>query len=208
MGSYPFTFWPAAAIVDPRGKIAWKGSGSGIPVATIKKVLKTARLVGPNAPLRIIARLPKSLKSASKALETAKLDVALKLLGKARGDDREFAKETIKEIETLLRDKLEAAQKAEAGEDWYRAHLIHSRLVKHAPKSGQGRKAAVALKRMGTDRRIKLEVEAGAALKDARAAMNRRDWKLAKKLLEPLVKRKYEGTKAAEKAQRLLNSMK
>ena len=203
MGSYPFMQWPSAVLASPRGRVLWKGGGGRVPEAKLKAALKTAVTEGPGSPLRIVVGLPKAHRKAEAALERGELAKALDLLG----GDSDTEKQARGLVTGLLQEKIAAARGAEKEGRFHTASLIFGRVTRHAPRTRWGDEAKKALARYRLDPKIRRELKGGAVLEKAEEAMEIRDWKRARKLLEKLVVTEYEGTQVRAHAEVLLRKL-
>jgi len=212
MGAYPFTFWPASALADARGRVVWKGAAGQVSDADIARAVRGAHIEGPDAPLQLAPDLPPALSAAMNALQDGKLDRGLDLLEKGvkTGDEevRRAAEEARRQVIELLDWKLRAASRAEEEREYYQAELILERVRRHAPGTSWDAKAVETLTRFRKDEAIRKELRGGRALFEARDAIAEKDGKKAEKLLRPLTRRAFEGTAVQEKAAKLLEAMK
>lgn len=204
MGSYPFMQWPAAALASPRGRVMWKGGGNQAPEGKIKTALKTAVTYGPAAPLRIVVELPKAYKKAQSALERGQLKKALDLLD----GDSDTEKEARGLVTGLLKEKISDAREAEKEGRFHTASQILKRVQQHAPGTRWGDEAKKTLAGYRRDLKVRRELKGGAILEKAESAMQRSDWKTARKLLEKLVVHEYDGTRVRARAEELLRKLK
>lgn len=203
MGSYPFMQWPSAVLASPRGRVMWKGSGDRVPEAKLRVALKTAITQGPAAPLRIVVDLPKAHARAQTALERGQLAKALDLLD----GDTDTEKQARGLVTGLLQEKVVAARDAEKQGRFHTASRIFSRVNQHAPGTRWGEEAKKTLARYRLDLNIRRELKGGAVLVKAEEAMDERDWKKAKKLLEKLLVKEYEGTRVRARAEEMLRKL-
>jgi peroxiredoxin len=209
MGTYLFQQWPISALVDPRGKVVYKGPPSRVSDALIKKHLRGARGRGPNSPMRLTLDLPRSLWKVTLAVEKGKLAKALKLLeavlkNTKDGAIREAAKGARRDVKRLIDNRLEEAAEALRGKRFYQAQLAYERVLTHASGTKQAATAKKALAGFRKDAQVLREIRGGKILRKAERALDGGQTRRAEKLLKSLDTSQWDGTDIRKRAKQLL----
>jgi len=209
MGSYPFTSWPSAALVSPRGRVLKKGSPTSISEGLIKQNLRGARGRGPDAPLRFSPVLPPVLKKISTLVEDGRLARALEGLEEwlkpgVTGGDREAAEAVRGEIRALLTMKLEDVRREIRAGRFFEARLICLRIQRHAPETRWAAEAGDVLKGFQRDPAILREIRGGKDLHRAETLLLAGKRKKALRILKRIAGGQWQGTRVRERARALL----
>lgn len=212
MGSLYFQAWPSAALVSPRGRVVLKGTPTQVTDAIVRKHLRGATGIGPDAPLRLALDLPASLEKVSRLLEDGKLDRALDEVEKERAaapspDETAALDQVVQAVEKLLDSTLRGARWAAEDRRYYQAELLYERILKHGPGTPAAARAEAALRAFKKDTAILRELRGGKKLYAAQLAMERDDDKRAARLLKPLTSRQWEGTAVQARAKALLEKL-
>jgi len=196
---------PHSVLIDPSGKVVWRGHPSGLSKGTVKDALKGARALGGFMALKLEQELGGALASAAKAAEAGKLGKALDAAqAVATGSS---STEEDKEQAQALAQALEqhAALLSQQAEDFLRrrdmlpAVQVLEALAAELSGREAGNKAADSLAGIRKDESLSRELAAAEFLDRARAAAAKLGTKKGKSKLEAVVE-KYPGTRAAERA--------
>lgn len=195
--------FPTLILIDTEGRVAWSGRPGSLEDAEIEKLLRFAHPLPP---------LPKKLAPVLRSLEKGDCAGARKALeGMLAGTgldepERKAATAAVKWIDDRGAAMLaSAAEDEKRGEAWAAAVTL-----RRAAESFKGletsTKAEAALKALDGDKDKKREVEAGDAWEKAREKVRTMKLDLGAALCREFAKR-YEGTKAAEKAKAMADRL-
>lgn len=209
MGSFPFHGWPRAALIGPRGRVAWKGRPASVDDALIRKHIRGARAEGPDAHLSLIMDLPPEMEGVSRALMDGRFDEALELskkvaTGSKDPDLLEVDLQVQVKVKAFLQRRLDKAGKEREKEEYYRALLIYEGLIRQAGDLPAAEKARKAVQEMKSDRAVRRELRGGRRLFEARRTLELGREEAARKILKPLLTSSWKGTAVQRKARELL----
>ncbi len=205
--------YPSSFLVNPKGKIVWKGHPSSLTSAIIEEHIGGARLGGAGGGITFEAELPKSYASIVKGLEKGKIGASLKKIEKALQNSR--TSDSDKESLTSLRDEVRsffdtAVEKAETAVNEDRpfdALAALAPLSKHYKGHELGKTAAAKMKAIKTNKSLKDEIEAGKRIAKALQLVEAGKTEKAKKALEIISSGYLKTTKEAARAKRLLATL-
>ena len=192
--------FPSMFVVGPDGTILHKGIPSD---QQIEKWLEDAKP---------FPQAPRSLSKVVDAIADMELSGALKDLEKflAKEGQPEEEVAAAREIQEWVlwraSSGLEGAAKAAASGDVYRAAKTYRELAAWFKGHETADTAETALKELLSDKDRKREIDAGEKLDQAREKARDLSKNKAIKLYESIAKR-YEGTRAAEEAQRIVTRL-
>jgi hypothetical protein len=206
-GGYSSQGIPAAWLVGPDGKVVWKGHPAELKAETIESNLKNVRL-RPK-----FAFSSDDLKKAGKLLEAGNFGKGLTELDKviaANEDAAAVEQATAARTQVLAygEDELKAVDDyATAG--YYTEGLRKLQELGAAFKGTEiGDRAEEKEGVWKKDDKIKAELEGSEAIAQAKDLIGRRGYKDAARLLVQVTRgKKFEGTKARERAESLLKEV-
>jgi hypothetical protein len=206
-GGYSSTGIPAAWLVGPDGKIVWKGHPSGLTAEIVQANLKNVRL-RPKFEFQA-----DELKKASKLLEAGNFGKALAELEKVITANEtpaavEQATAAKTQVLTYGEDELKAVEDY-ASSGYYSEGLLKLQELSVAFKGTEiGDRADEKEKAWKKDDKIKAELEGSEAIAQAKEMIGKRGYKDAARVLVQVTRgKKYEGTKARERAEALLKEV-
>jgi hypothetical protein len=213
-GAYGVTGIPHSVLIDAQGNVAWQGSPYELSKAVIKKALKGAKrpktdFLALHYAAEVDARVSKSVELAG----DGELAAALKEADAVLADDK--ATEAQKKDATGLKDAIEKhvkaltdqAERLVKARDPDRAIRVLDGVAKELPSSEAGAKAKKRIDEINADPKMKAEIDAAKALERLKDQIRPLKRDKAKPKIEEFVK-KYEGTKAAERAKFQLQTIK
>jgi hypothetical protein len=214
LATYGVSGIPHSVLIDADGNIAWIGSPYGLSKGTVKKALKGAKK--PKVEF-LSVHLAKGVEGrAAKAADLAadgQLAAAGKeidaLLADAKADDGAKAqagelRAAIEKHVKLLQDQAEALVKDREPE---LAIRLLDGVAKEFPSTEDGARAKKRSEEIAADPKTKAELDASKALERLKTTIRPLKKDKARPAIEEFAK-KYEGTKAAERAKFLLASAK
>jgi hypothetical protein len=206
-GGYSSTGIPAAWLVGPDGKIVWKGHPAELKHGTIETHIKNVRL-------RPTFRFQSDeLKKAGKLLEAGNFGKGLAELDKVVAANEEPA--AVEEA-TAARTQILAYGEEElkavedfASHGYYSEGMLKLQELSAIFKGTEiGDKADEQEKTWKKDDKIKAELEGSEAIAQAKDLIGRRGYKDAARLLVQVTRgKKFEGTKARERAEALMKEV-
>jgi len=204
---------PHSVLIDPEGKVAWRGHPGSLSSGKVKKLLKGAKKRPKDAFMSVRTELDSaSLSSAVKAAEAGKLSKALsnaRTLAAnpaATDDEKKDADALIGEIESHVEFLRKQAGQFIERRDMLKAVLVLDSLADELKDSELGSEAAKAKQAILDDDTLKRELDAAEALARADDSAAKRGRKKAAKKYEKVAK-DFKGTKAAEKARMVLRNL-
>ncbi len=195
-GAFGIDGFPSSYLIDSNGKIAWTGHPAGVQEAEIERLLQDVRLV---------PELPKKLASAQKGMEKGDFAGARKSLeGQLAGtalseEDRKAAEEAVKWIDERGTGMLASAEADGKRGDWFAASETLNRVIDSFKGLEPATKAKETLDGILKDKEKKREIDAGEVYEKTKAKARSMKPEQAGQAMRAVAK-KYEGTKAAEKA--------
>jgi hypothetical protein len=197
---------PHAWLVNGIGEIVWEGHPAELKDDAIETQLKSVRL-------RPTFGLPKDLKKAETSLNAGKYVDGIKALEtylkKPKSDEGEkAAKEAIEKVQTYGKETL--AQADGYAQEGYYAEAMEA--VAALEKGFKGTEVGDEAKKKHDawkkDDKVKTELEAGARVDKADGLTRAKKFKEAGAFLQRVLQvKKYEGTKARERAAAKLKSL-
>ena len=203
---YETTGIPHSWLVGPKGSIVWAGHPASLNEKTIEENLKEVTLLP-------VFDLPKDLKPIEKDLAAGKYAAAVKALEahvkKPKSPETEAAaKGTIEKIKAYGEAQLKMAEDCGKGKDYAFGAEILVGIDKSFKGLEAGDKAKNLLQTWTKDKAIKLELDGAVILQKAEAFIQAKKYKNAGPLLQQIANgKKFEGTKAREKAQKRLTAI-
>ena len=203
---------PASALIDTKGEVVWFGHPSSLSSKKVKEALKGAKKPGKGGflSMNLTTEYGGKLKKAAGHAEQGALGKALAgvraYLSDETSTDRDMATELEAEITgyvSLLQSQAEGFLESR---EVLTAQSIYASLSDSL--KGQPERAAAdeGLEKIESDDKLQDEVKAAELLAKANAEIARRGKKKAAKKFESVVK-KYPGTRAAERAEKFLDSL-
>jgi hypothetical protein len=203
---------PHSVLIDAEGNVAWIGSPYGLSKGTVKKALKGAKR--PKVDF-LSVRLPKPVEGrAAKAADLAgdgQLALAQKEIDAVLADDKSGdeakgqANELRGAIEKHVKTLGEQAEKLVKDREPEQAIKLLDAVAKEFPSTEDGAHAKKRAEEIAADPKTKAEIDAAKALDRLKASIRPLKKDKAKPLIEEFAK-KYEGTRAGERAKFLLSS--
>jgi hypothetical protein len=195
-GAFGIGGFPSSFLIDADGKIAWSGHPASIQEAEIERLLQDVRLV-PELP-RKFAAVQKSMEKGDYAGARKSLDG--QLAGTTLSDEeRKAAEEAVKWIDDRGAGLLSSAEADGKRGDWFAASETLNRVIDSFKGLEPAAKAKETLDGILKDKDRKREVEAGEVYEKTRTKAKALKPEQAAQMMRAVAK-KYEGTKAAEKA--------
>jgi hypothetical protein len=185
---------PAAFLIDPSGKVAWRGHPGQLEDKTIDAALVGARPATVAPGLEEVNRLRQEGKHGPAHQKARELLAGGTLSAEAQTQGEEIALE----IEQAVATALEGATKAEANADVYLAWSLLDPIVNAYAGVPRQDEAAALLAKITGDNRNKREIEAGKRLAAARALEAARDFEGAYKAYKAMGS--FSTTKAGKDA--------
>jgi len=206
-GGYSSTGIPAAWLVGPDGKIVWKGHPAELKHEMIEANLKNVRL-RPKFEFQA-----DELKKAGKLLEAGNFGKGLAELDKViAANDTPAAVEQATTARTQViaygEDELKAVEDY-ASSGYYSEGMLKLQELAVTFKGTEiGDRAEEKEKSWKKDDKIKAELEGAEAITQAKDLIGRRGYKDAARVLVQVTRgKKFEGTKARERAEALLKEV-
>jgi len=203
---YGVTGIPHSVLIDAEGNLVWQGSPHGLSKGVIKKALKGAK--HPKADFLALRYAAESDPRVSKAADLAgdgdlasaykEIDAILadpKATEEQRKDATAFKEAADKHVNALVIQ----AEKLVKARDPGNALKVLEGVAKELPDAEIGAKAKKRVEEIQADPKMKAELEAAKALDRLKDQIRPLKRDKAKPKIEEFVKR-YEGTKAAERA--------
>jgi Glycogen debranching enzyme, glucanotransferase domain len=213
-GPYGVTGIPHSVLIDAEGNVAWVGNPYELSKGVIKKALKGAKhpktdfmAVHLSAP--VDARV---IKAADLAADGS-LSGSLKEIEGISADEK--ATDAQRKDATTLKDAIDKhvkaladqAEKLAKARDPEQAIKVLDALTKEFPSTEVGAKAKKRIDEINADPKMKAEIDASKALDRLKEQIRPLKRDKAKPKIEEFVK-KYEGTRAAERAKFQLQTIK
>lgn len=202
MRAYGSRSWPTTFLIDPGGRIVYRGST--VPDSTITETLES---------VKILPEFPQALKSARKAFDKEKFSDAQKAIAKAleKGKLEDAEKTAAEGIAAWLtwyaNSNLEAAAKATAAGKHYEAWTAYNDVAAWYKGAPEGERAAAAAKELLADKETKAEIKAGDKFAKLKLKIADMSPKKALKALKPMTGRKYRDTVAGKQAAALIEQL-
>ncbi len=210
--AYGVKGYPTTVLIDPDGNIVWQGHPSSLSDSKVKDAVKGARKAPASAFLAFRpAEAPKdgALEGVLEKLADCDLKAAYSALDAAvtaAGESAAAAGKLRDQVDgfvTELRAQIEAAVAAKRVGVAVEAYEV---LGKALAGRESGKQVTERLEEIRKDKALMAEIDAAEALEKADKVAEKRGAKKAVKQYEAVVK-KFPGTKAAERAQRILESL-
>lgn len=211
-GEYGVRGIPASALVNPAGEVVWFGHPSSLSSSKVKAALKGAKKAGKGGflSMNLEAEYGGKLKKAAGNAEEGALGKALSavrgLLADEAFEERESAEALEGEITAYVSLLQSQADSFLEKREVLTAQSIYSALSDSLKGHTEADAAKTALEKIESDDKLQDEVKAAELLVKANAEIARRGKKKAAKKFESIVK-KFPGTKAAERAEKFLDSL-
>ena len=211
-GDYGVSGIPHTFLIDAQGVLVWEGHPGGLTKGEIKKALKGAkRPKVDHLSVRVDGEVDKRVEKARALAADGELASALKEINAILADEK--ATDPQRTGATTLKDAIDAhgkllASQAEAlvkARDVGRAITVLESLSKEFSSSEIGAEAKKRIGEIGSDEKLKAELEAAKALERLKDQIRPLKKDKAKPKIEDFVK-KYQGTRAADRAANLLKS--
>jgi hypothetical protein len=213
-GPYGVTGIPHSVLIDAEGNIAWQGSPYDLSKAVLKKALKGAKhpkteFMSVHLTAPVDARVTKAADLAA----DGSLAGSLKEIDGISADEK--ATDVQKKDATTLKDAIDKqvkalgdqAEKLAKARDPEQAIKVLDALAKEFPSTDVGAKAKKRIDEINADPKMKAEIDASKALDRLKDQIRPLKRDKAKPKIEEFVK-KYEGTRAAERAKFQLQTIK
>jgi hypothetical protein len=203
---------PASALIDTKGEVVWFGHPSSLSSKRVKEALKGAKKPGKGGflSMNLTTEYGGKLKKAAGNAEQGILGKALAsvraLLADETFPEREEAtalEAEITEFVSLLESQAAAFLESR---EVLTAQSIYASLAASLKGHPECAAADEGLEKIESDDKLQDEVKAAELLAKANAEVARRGRKKAAKKFESVVK-KYPGTRAAERAEKFLDSL-
>lgn len=213
-GPYGVTGIPHSVLIDAEGNVAWQGSPNGLSKGVIKKALKGAKHPKSDfMAVHLSAPVDARVSKAADLAADGSLASAQKEIDGVSGDEK--ATDAQKKDATTLKDAIDKhvkalgdqAEKLAKARDPEQALKVFDALAKEFPSTDVGTKAKKRIDEINADPKMKAEIEASKALDRLKDQIRPLKRDKARPKIEEFVK-KYEGTRAAERAKFQLQSIK
>jgi hypothetical protein len=201
---------PHSFLIDAQGNLAWEGHPGGLSKGVVKKALKGARRPKVDyLSVRIDGEVDKRVQKARDLALDGDLSGASKEIDAILADER--STETQKTEATGLQSAIadhgqllaSQAEKLVKSKDVQRAILVFEGLSKEFGSSEIGASAKKRLGEIEGDKALQKELDAAKALERLKDLIRPLKKDKSKPKIEDFVK-KYEGTRAADRAENLL----
>ncbi len=202
MRAYGSRSWPTTFLIDPGGRIVYRGST--VPDSTITETLES---------VKILPDFPKSLKAVRKAFDKEKFadarSAVTKLVegGKLEGDDKAKAEQIGEWLTWYANSTLEGAAKSREAGDHYAAWRTYMDMATWYKKAAEGKRAGALAKEMLADKEAKAEIKAGDKFAKLKIKIADMSPKKSIKALAPMTGKKYRDTKAGKQAAELIKAL-
>lgn len=188
--------FPSSYLIDAEGKVAWAGHPASIQEAEIERLLQGVRL---------LPQLPRKFASIQKSLEKGDFAGARKALdGQLAGtsldeEERRAAEGAAKWIDDRGTSMLASAEADGGRGDWYAAAETLEKVVASFKGLEVADRAKETLEAIRKDKDKRKEIDAGEVFVKTKEKTRSMKPEQAAQMFRMLAK-KYEGTKAGEKA--------
>jgi len=211
MKAYGFPGFPGAALVDPQGKLVWKGHPTHLEASIIESNLKGVRIRKEND-FSVHVELPKKYASVQKKLADGKLGAGWKALQsalkrKVDPDDASQLTAAVKRIEEAFKNHLSAADTARGEGRYFDAQTTWKSMTKHFRGYPPAAEVKEKLAELARDTSIRSELDAGRRIAAALEARDKKKTKRAIQGLKSIVTGPLKDTKEAKRAQELLEKL-
>lgn len=205
---------PHSVLIDADGNVAWQGSPYGLSKGIIKKALKGARHPKTEfLSVHLTAPVDGRVSKAADLAADGQLSGALKEIEGIAADEK--ATDAQKKDGTALKDAIDKHVKALAAQadklakarDPEQALKVFDALAKEFPSTDVGAGAKKRIDEINADPKMKAELDASRALDRLKDQIRPLKRDKAKPKIEEFIK-KYEGTRAAERAKFQLQTIK
>jgi hypothetical protein len=212
-GVYGVSGIPHSFLIDAEGNLAWEGNPGDLSKGVIKKALKGAKRPKVDfLSVRIDGEVDGRLAKARELAADGELSEAMKEIESTLSDEK--SDEGQKKAATALQGAIDAHAKLLASQvekllksrDVERAIAVLEGLSKALPASEAGANARKRLDEIGSDVKLKGELEAAKALQRLKDQIRPLKKDKARPKIEEFVK-KYAGTRAAERAANLTKTV-
>lgn len=197
---------PHAYLIAPDGKVVWDGHPGSVPTGQIEKLLRKTKDF-------YVRKVAPEVKPAAAAFSKGKLAEAEKLAnalkekagaGRESVVDAEYVVARVATMRTAWNHKVESRAKAGLYLDVFDTL---GKIQKHFPGTEEAQAAATKLAELKADPTVKLELKASKSLdklvgQKAKAGKSGKKLDAVRKKVEKFIT-KYEGTKAAARAEML-----
>jgi hypothetical protein len=206
-GGYRHPTIPHVWLVSPKGSVILEGMPSQLTEALIEEHLKTVQLWP--AP-----KLPKSLNKVEKSLKAGAFGSAIKdlesYLKKPKSEEEGAeAKKALEEVKKYGSNKLDEAEALAKEREYVFALETLAELEKGFKGNEVGDTAKKRTADLKKDKAVQTELEAQKLLAKAEDLLKEKKYKPAAKYLKGIVgQKKYADTKAKEKAEKKLDTIK
>lgn len=195
-GVYGIRGFPSSFLIDADGKIAWNGHPASVKEDLIERLLENVRL---------LPELPKGLSSVQKSMEKGDFASARKSLesslegGRLSDEERTAAEEAVAWIDARAGSLMASAEADGQRGDWFAVVQTLERVVESFKGLEPAEKAKEQLAEIRKDKDKRREIDAGEVYEKTRQKARSMKPEQAAQMFRMLAK-KYDGTKAAEKA--------
>lgn len=210
--AYGVTGIPHSVLIDAEGNVAWIGSPYGLSKGTLKKALKGAKkpkvdFLAVHLPKAVEGRAAKAADLAGDGqLALAEKEIDAVLADEKSGDEpKAQANELRAAIEKHVKTLGEQAEKLVKSREPESAIRILEGVSKEFPSTEEGQHAKKRAEEIAADPKMKAEIDAAKALDRLKVSIRPLKKDKAKPMIEEFAK-KYEGTRAGERAKFLLAS--
>jgi hypothetical protein len=197
---------PHAYLISPAGKVVWDGHPASLQNGQIEKLLRKTKDFYCR---KVVAEVKPAAAAFSKGklVEARKLATAIKDkegAGREAVADAEYVLARVDAMRTAWKRKVENGTHAGLYPDVFDTLV---KIQKHLPGTEEAQAAATKMAELKADPNVKLELKASKSLdklvqQKAKAGANDKKLDALRKRVEKFIK-KYEGTKAAERAELL-----
>ena len=203
---------PHSVLIDPQGILVWEGHPGELSKADLKKALKGAkRPKVDHLSVRIEGDVDKRVEKARDLAADGELASAMKEVGSVLADGK--SDEGAKKSAAALESAIDAHAKLLAGQaeqllkarEVQRAITVLTDLSREFASSEVGAAAKKRLEAVNSDEKLKAELDASKAFDRLKDQIRPLKQDKKKPKIEEFVK-KYQGTRAADRAANLLKS--
>jgi len=211
-GQYGVRGIPASALIDTNGEVVWFGHPSSLSGKKVKAALKGAKKPGKGGflSMNLTTEFGGKLKKAAGDAEQGALGKALKGVRTLLADEAFPEREQAEALEAEITEFISLLQTQAAGflesREVLTAQSIYASLADSLKGHPECAAADEGLEKIESDDKLQDEVKAAELLAKANEEIARRGKKKAAKKFESVVK-KYPGTRAAERAEKFLDSL-